>query len=119
MDDLLLKGIEHFNRRLFYEAHEFWEEIWHTRHGNEKAFFQALILLAGSGVHFQKHRIGPAFRLLKLAAIRFNQSKEIIPNYFDPELIMSIHNHLKNTGIKGIPKLNLTRKMDSYRKSNL
>ena len=48
MDKLLRKGVEHFNERLFYEAHEFWEEIWHALNGSEKAFFQGLILLAGA-----------------------------------------------------------------------
>lgn len=112
LDLLLSKGVEHFNRRLFYEAHEFWEEIWHTRQGSEKAFFQALILLAGAGVHYQKGRNDPALRLLKIASIRLNESKDLISNYFNPQLITNIHVHLANSGIEGIPELILINKMD-------
>ena len=112
MDELLRQGVEHFNKRLFYEAHEFWEEIWHTRNGSEKAFFQGLILLAGAGVHYQKQRNEPAQRLLKLAQIRFNESQDIIPNYFDPQLIREVHRHLTNVGINGIPELVIINKTD-------
>tara|TARA_Y100000589_G_C27097683_1_gene606671 strand:- start:835 stop:1221 length:387 start_codon:yes stop_codon:yes gene_type:complete len=105
LNELFILGIEHFNKGLFYEAHEFWEEIWHTRHGSEKAFFQALILLAGVGVHYQKKRFGPADRLLRLAAIRLKESEESISNYFDPRLLTTIHEHLQNSGIEGIPEL--------------
>ena len=112
MDELLRKGVEYFNKRLFYEAHEFWEEIWHTRQGNEKAFFQALILLAGAGVHYQKQRNEPALRLLKLALTRFDESQDLISKYFNPQLIMNIHEHLTNSGIDGIPELVLISKVD-------
>ena len=112
MDKLLRKGVEHFNERLFYEAHEFWEEIWHARNGSEKVFFQGLILLAGAGVHYQKQRSEPAKRLLKLAQIRFNESQDIISNYFDPQLVREVHKHLTNSGINGIPELVIINKTD-------
>lgn len=107
-----MDGVNQFNKQNFFEAHEFWEEIWLTRKGNEKAFFQAMILLAGAGVHYQKQRNEPAIRLLKLALIRFKESQDVVLNYFNPQLILRIHEHLTNVGVDGVPKLILINKMD-------
>ena len=51
-------------------------------------------------------------RLLKLAQIRFNESQDIISNYFDPQLVREVHKHLTNSGINGIPELVIINKTD-------
>ena len=57
-----------FNRQLYFEAHEVLEVLWLKRRAEaEGAFYKALIQLAGAFVHLQKHRPGPAGRLLDLA----------------------------------------------------
>jgi uncharacterized protein len=46
MRDLLLKGIENFNRGSFFEAHDLWEELWVETRGEERLFYQGLIQTA-------------------------------------------------------------------------
>ncbi len=59
---------EHFNKHLFYEAHEVLEPLWLAeRHGPDGAFYKGLIQLAGAFVHIQKGRPQPAAALLRLA----------------------------------------------------
>jgi len=65
-----------FNSGAYYEAHDALEQIWLARRGPDRAFFKALIQLAGAFVHLRKQherpwhpkdsgRIAPALRLLK------------------------------------------------------
>lgn len=59
------QGIELFNKRAFYEAHEAWESIWLKEKGEDRLFLQGLIQLAGGFHHVQKGRIKPAVTCLK------------------------------------------------------
>jgi predicted metal-dependent hydrolase len=45
-DPRLVKGIEEFNQRLFFECHETLEEIWLEDHGEDRLFYQGLIQVA-------------------------------------------------------------------------
>jgi predicted metal-dependent hydrolase len=57
-----------FDQQLFYEAHDVLEDLWlRDRTGPEGAFYKGLIQLAGAFVHVQKHRLGPAAALFRLA----------------------------------------------------
>lgn len=62
-DSRYLTGIEHFNRREFYDAHEVWEELWHEETGDAKDFVQGLIQFATALHHFEAHNMKGA-RLL-------------------------------------------------------
>ena len=46
MHDLFMKGIDSFNRHSFYDAHEFWEDLWSDYRLPDAKFIQALIQLA-------------------------------------------------------------------------
>jgi hypothetical protein len=48
---LLDQGIDLFNRRYFFEAHDVWEEIWRAERGPMRDFFKGLIHLAGGFHH--------------------------------------------------------------------
>lgn len=45
-DPRFLKGIEEFNRGLFFECHETLEEIWLEDHGHDRLFYQGIIQVA-------------------------------------------------------------------------
>ncbi len=45
-DPRFIKGIDEFNRRLFFECHETLEEIWLEEHGEERRFYQGIIQIA-------------------------------------------------------------------------
>lgn len=83
----LTRGIELFNRGLYWEAHEAWEEAWiPDRHGPDRGFYKGLIQVAAGCLHYtrrnrrgsvNKWRSGadflrpylPAHRGLNLAAL--------------------------------------------------
>ena len=59
---------ECFNRELYYEAHDVFEELWlPIRREPAGNFYKGLIQLAGAFVHLQKNRLKPADALFALA----------------------------------------------------
>jgi predicted metal-dependent hydrolase len=48
------EGLAHFNTRKFFEAHEFWEEIWLVETEPEKTFLQGLIQITAAFHHRQR-----------------------------------------------------------------
>ncbi len=51
-DARYLAGIQFFNARDFFEAHEVWEDLWADSHGDERRFYQGLIQAAVGLFHF-------------------------------------------------------------------
>ena len=49
-----LQGIKFFNTKLYFEAHEVWEEIWLRSSGDAKLFYQMLIQAAVGLHHYEK-----------------------------------------------------------------
>ena len=49
--DLFQKGIDAFNNHQFYDAHEYWEELWLDYKLTDASFIQGLIQLAVSYFH--------------------------------------------------------------------
>jgi predicted metal-dependent hydrolase len=56
-DARYLQGIKHFNAREFYDAHEVWEDLWHTLQGTEADFVQGLIQFATALHHFEAQNL--------------------------------------------------------------
>ena len=68
----VLKGLEEFNRRAFFEAHETWEDVWAEESGDRRRFYQGLIQVAIACCHVQRGNADGALNLyaggcLKLA----------------------------------------------------
>ncbi len=56
---LLIKGIEEFNKREFFESHETLEEYWNTLAGDEKELVQSIIQAAVAYYHIgRENRVG-------------------------------------------------------------
>ena len=51
-DPRFLEGVDLFNRKDFYAAHDPWESLWLERFGEEKDFIQGLILTAVALHHY-------------------------------------------------------------------
>ena len=52
----LERGIELFNRGLYWEAHEAWEEAWTPdRRGPDSGFYKGLIQIAAGCLHYGRH----------------------------------------------------------------
>lgn len=66
---LLIKGIEEFNRREFFESHETLEDYWRTLSGNEKELVQSIIQAAVAYYHYGRgNRVGARKLLLRAIA---------------------------------------------------
>lgn len=52
-DPRFLEGIQCFNRRAFFEAHEVWEDIWRDDRSDSRHFYQGLIQFAICLHHFR------------------------------------------------------------------
>ena len=64
-DELFHKGIEAFNNRQFYDAHEYWEELWLDYKLNDSNFIQGLIQLAVSYFHLFNQNLKGARSMIK------------------------------------------------------
>ncbi|HSF24944.1 MAG TPA: DUF309 domain-containing protein, partial [Blastocatellia bacterium] len=60
-----LEGIEHFNARRYFDAHEVWEEIWLRSSGQTKLFYQMLIQAAVGLHHYERGNIRGASGMFK------------------------------------------------------
>lgn len=58
-----LEGIEHFNSRRFWEAHEAWETLWLEAESDLEQFLQGLIQVAAAYHHIQRGTFRGAPRL--------------------------------------------------------
>ena len=72
-DVLFNKGIEAFNNREFYDAHEYWEELWLDYKLNDAQFIQGLIQLAVSYFHFFNQNLNGARSMLKKCLKKIDQ----------------------------------------------
>ena len=45
-DPRFIKGIDEFNRQLFFECHETLEELWLEERGEDRKFYQGIIQIA-------------------------------------------------------------------------
>jgi|SRR5579871_589375 len=48
------RGVDQFNARLFFEAHETWEEIWLATPEPDKTFLQGIIQIAAAFHHYSR-----------------------------------------------------------------
>ena len=82
-DDRYLAGIQFFNRRDFFEAHEVWEDLWHATAGPERRFIQALIQAAVALFHFGNGNVRGAARL-------YHSSHDYMKPYFPTFLGLNV-----------------------------
>ena len=69
--DLFLKGLKSFNKSDFYDAHEYWEDLWSDYRLEDAKFIQALIQLAVGYFHITNQNKNGAIGLLKKCKPKF------------------------------------------------
>jgi hypothetical protein len=69
---LYLDGIELFNGHAFFEAHEKWEDAWHTAWGVKHSYYQGLIQCAVALEHYQRGNPRGVIALSKSYPPKFN-----------------------------------------------
>ena len=61
------RGIQLFNQRHFFDAHEIWEDVWRESSGAEKKFLQGLIQAAVAFHHYSTGNLRGACSLMERA----------------------------------------------------
>ncbi len=64
-DILFQKGIKAFNDRNFYDAHEYWEELWIDYKLDDSKFIQGLIQLAVCYYHLSNNNLNGAKSMIR------------------------------------------------------
>ena len=64
---LFLEGLDRFNARRFWDAHESWEELWLEAESDVVTYLQGLIQLAAAYHHIQRGTLRGAGRLFDAA----------------------------------------------------
>ncbi|MEI6231687.1 MAG: DUF309 domain-containing protein [Planctomycetota bacterium] len=77
-----IEGISLFNRGLYWEAHEAWEEIWLEADGIQSEFLQGLIQSAAALLKYSRNEPAPARRLFDTSSRRLSLC---------PDFYMGIH----------------------------
>jgi predicted metal-dependent hydrolase len=67
-----LEGLDRFNGRRFWDAHESWETIWLAAESDVEQFLQGLIQLAAGYHHIQRGTLRGAPRLFEAALRRLS-----------------------------------------------
>ncbi|HEV8661384.1 MAG TPA: DUF309 domain-containing protein [Thermoanaerobaculia bacterium] len=60
---VFLRGVQHFNRLEFWDAHESWEELWLVAESDLEQFLQGLIQVAAAYHHLKRGTFRGGIRL--------------------------------------------------------
>ena len=71
------RGVEQFNSRHFFEAHETWEEIWLASPEPEKTFLQGIIQIAAAFHHYTRGNTQGARTLLEAGLRRLERFPDL------------------------------------------
>ena len=71
-EQLFFEGLRAYEEKDFFEAHEFWEELWSEYYLADRTLIQGLIQLAVSFVHLGNGNLNGAKSLLNKSADKFS-----------------------------------------------
>ena len=71
-EQLFFEGLQAYEEKDFFEAHELWEELWSEYYLDDKTFIQGLIQLAVSFVHLGNGNLNGAKSLMKKSGDKFS-----------------------------------------------
>ena len=69
--ELFEKGLSYYKDGNYFEAHEYWEDLWSDFYLEDRKFIQGLIQLAVSFVHLENGNMNGARSLLKKSTKKF------------------------------------------------
>ena len=115
-EQLFRKGIEAFNNQQYYDAHEYWEDLWSNYRLKDAKFIQALIQLSVGYFHISNTNINGAKGLLNKCLLKFDFYKPSTRGLDVDNIINAVQSSLENLDIienitdfdwKLTPKLNV------------
>ena len=71
-EQLFFDGLQAYEEKDFFEAHEIWEELWSEYYLDDKTLIQGLIQLAVSFVHLGNGNLNGAKSLMKKSGDKFS-----------------------------------------------
>ena len=95
-EELFLKGIDSFNNRLFYDAHEYWEDLWTDYRLKDAKFVQGLIQLSVGYFHITNLNINGACGLLNKCLFKFELYRPRQRDIDIENIIISVEKSLQN-----------------------
>jgi uncharacterized protein len=78
-----------WDRRLFFETHEYLESYWMAATGDEKRLFQALIRAAGAYVHLEQGNLAAAKRIAGKAIDGLTHGRDRLATHTDPQRLLN------------------------------
>tara|TARA_B110000263_G_C15309958_1_gene512511 strand:+ start:3830 stop:4204 length:375 start_codon:yes stop_codon:yes gene_type:complete len=75
-EELFLNGIKAFNNRRYYDAHEYWEDLWSDYQLKDAKFIQGLIQLSVGYFHITNLNINGAKGLFNKCLLKLELYKE-------------------------------------------
>ncbi|MDP6684681.1 MAG: DUF309 domain-containing protein [Candidatus Marinimicrobia bacterium] len=70
-EDLFLKGLEAYHDGNYFDAHEFWEDLWSDYYLEDRRFIQGLIQLSVSFFHLENGNLKGANSLMRKCQEKF------------------------------------------------
>tara|TARA_B100001964_G_C13770243_1_gene395680 strand:- start:114 stop:506 length:393 start_codon:yes stop_codon:yes gene_type:complete len=113
---LFIKGIEAFNNNAFYDAHEYWEDLWSDYRLKDAKFIQALIQLSVGYFHITNMNFNGAKGLLNKCLPKFDLYRPNSRGLNVDSIINAVQDSLENLNNieniidfnwKLVPKLNI------------
>jgi len=95
-EELFLKGLEAFNKHSFYDAHEYWEDLWSDYRLKDAKLIQGLIQLSVGCFHITNLNINGARGLLNKCIPKFDLYKPKSKGLDIELIIKSAEKSLKN-----------------------
>ena len=75
--DIFKKGVLAFNERRFYDAHEYWEDLWVNHKLKDAKFIQGLIQLAVSYFHLFNQNLNGARSMMRKSRGKFDSFETV------------------------------------------
>lgn len=89
LDDPLAVAVVIWDRRLFFETHEYLEQHWITATGEDKQVFQAVIRAAGAYVHLEQGNLNGAKRIAAKAIAVLEKHQDRLAPYASPQVLLA------------------------------
>jgi uncharacterized protein len=83
-----------WDRRLFFETHDYLERFWMPALGDQRALLQALIRAAGAYVHLEQGNLEAARRIADKAIPVLEKQRHRLAGYTDPGRLIETLKHL-------------------------
>ena len=95
-EELFLNGLDSFNKHSFYDAHEYWEDLWSDYRLKDAKFIQGLIQLSAGYFHITNLNINGARGLLNKCLLKFELYRPSQRGVDIDNIINSVKRSLEN-----------------------